>query len=143
MTGLRGCSPAEGSPPGEVASTSDCPLKLTTSVLVGRGSVEFRLRGQQGRVGQTPWKPRAVGLCRSSGPPLASSHAQKGEGSQADSMLITTKAVILVTSSGITLAPACWAMTLWAFCLISNICVSSENMIPVLQPLSHLDVLRL
>lgn len=44
------------------------------------------------------------------------------------------KTVIIATSSGITLAPAC---------LISNICVGSENMIQVLQPLSHLDVLRL
>lgn len=62
-----------------------------------------RLRGQQVRVGQTPWKPRAMGLSGSLGPPQASSYAQKGEESPANSSLLTTKAVMVTTASGIPL----------------------------------------
>ena len=51
-------------------------------------------------MGQTPRKPRAMGLSRSSGPPRASSCAQKEEEGHASSVLITTKTV--TTATGIT-----------------------------------------
>lgn len=98
--GLRGRSSAEDDPPGKRASLLGVPPKVEHSCTGWKmeGTVGFRIRRQQGRVGETPWKPRTMGLSRNSGPPQASKHAQKGEESPANSMLITAKTVIVMTT---------------------------------------------